>query len=74
MENNKININIVNLSISLEDLFKLKSEQMRSSNIKIDNETQLKLYGLYKVATVGKYNESEKKPVGLFDFKEKYKK
>ena len=71
-----VNINVVNLRIvnSIKDLFNLKSEQMKNSNLKLDNETKLKFYGLYKVATAGKYSDSNKKSLNIFDFVEKYKK
>jgi acyl-CoA-binding protein len=77
-ENDKININYVNLNYSnpsnLENLFQLKAEKMKNSDLKIDNETKLKFYGLFKVATVGKMNDSNKTNVGMFDFTGKYKK
>jgi acyl-CoA-binding protein len=47
---------------------------MKNLNIKLSDEKKLKFYGLFKVATVGKYSESQKKSVGFFDFSEKYKK
>jgi acyl-CoA-binding protein len=54
---------------NLEDEFKEISEKIK--NIKLNDETKLKFYGLFKMAIIGKY---EKKSVGLFDFTEKYKK
>lgn len=58
----------------LEELFKIKADKLRDLNIKLDVETKLKLYGLYKVATVGKYDEKNKVTGGFFDFEVKYKK
>jgi acyl-CoA-binding protein len=55
--------------INLEDEFMEISEKIKK--LKLSDETKLKFYGLYKMATVGKY---EKKSVGMFDFTEKYKK
>ena len=55
--------------INLEDEFMEISEKIKK--LKLNDETKLKFYGLYKMATVGKY---EKKSVGMFDFTEKYKK
>lgn len=74
--NTNVHINVVNLGYtdSIKNLFEKKSEKMKTLNVKLDNETKLKFYGLFKVATVGKFSESGKKPVGFFDFTEKYKK
>ena len=55
----------------LIDEFNETCEKMKNLKIKINDETKLKFYGLYKTATVGKY---EKKSFGIFDFTEKYKK
>jgi acyl-CoA-binding protein len=80
MEGNGIsNINIIDLNFVepkvLENLFDTKAEKMKSNKyLKLDNETKLKFYGLFKVATVGPITEINKKSVGLFDFTEKYKK
>ena len=41
--------------------------------MKVDNNQKLKFYGLYKVATVGKYSEKNKLKAGFFDFSTKYK-
>ena len=41
----------------LKKEFEEKAEKLRNTNIKLDNNQKLKLYGLYKVATVGKYSE-----------------
>ena len=60
-------------STNLENLFNQKAESLRSSKLKLDNETKLKFYGLFKVATVGKIPENDKKSVGFFDFDGKYK-
>ncbi len=59
---------------TLQNLFNIKTENMKKMDIKLDNETKLKFYGLFKVATVGKFSENNKKSVGFFDFTEKYKK
>ena len=50
-----------------------KAEKLRNTKIKIDNNKKLKFYGLYKVATVGKYSEKNKLKAGFFDFQTKYK-
>ena len=57
----------------LKKLFEEKSEKLRTTNIKTDNNQKLKFYGLYKVATVGKYSEKNKLKAGFFDFTTKYK-
>ncbi len=72
-------INMVDLKFVEPDLlltlFEQKAEKMKTSqNLKIDNETKLKFYGLFKVATVGPITENNKKSFGMFDFTEKYKK
>jgi hypothetical protein len=77
-QENNLNAKIIELNMdessTLDNLFNIKSEKMKNMDIKLDNETKLKFYGFYKVATVGKISESNKKPVGFFDFAEKYKK
>jgi acyl-CoA-binding protein len=76
-QKNTTSINIVDLKFEnpkLENIFKLKAEKLKSLNVKMDNETKLKFYGLFKVATVGKYDEKNKISGGLFDFEAKYKK
>lgn len=55
------------------ELFNSKAEKMKNSELKLDNDTKLKFYGLFKVATVGKFAENNKKQPGFFDFAEKYK-
>jgi acyl-CoA-binding protein len=70
------NVNVVDLQIDdkyLQTLFDVKAEKMRNLTIKIENETKLKFYGLYKVATVGPVSDKDKNSVGYFDFTEKYK-
>lgn len=69
------NATVVNLNLDsqLEELFNEKCEKMRNFDKKLDNETQLKLYGLYKVATVGKIREEDRKNFGFFDLSAKYK-
>ena len=57
----------------LKKLFEEKSEKLKTKNVKTDNNQKLKLYGLYKVATVGKYSEKNKLKAGFFDFTTKYK-
>ena len=57
----------------LKKEFENKAEKLRNTNIKIDNNKKLKFYGLYKVATVGKYSEKNKLKAGFFDFQTKYK-
>lgn len=46
---------------------------MKDITIQIKNDIRLRLYGLYKVATVGKFENNEQKSVSIFDFSEKYK-
>jgi len=46
---------------------------MKDITVEVKNDIRLKLYGLFKVATVGKYENSEKKSFSIFDFSEKYK-
>lgn len=53
--------------------FEDKAEKLRNTKLKIDNNKKLKFYGLYKVATVGKYSEKNKLKAGFFDFQTKYK-
>jgi len=57
----------------LKKEFEEKAEKLRNTKIKIDNNKKLKFYGLYKVATVGKYSEKNKLKAGFFDFQTKYK-
>ena len=53
------------------DIEKLKNSPPK--NIKFNNNQKLKFYGLFKVATVGKYSETNKLKAGFFDFETKYK-
>ncbi len=71
MEYKHINLNIENKS--LEEKFKITCDKLTNLQIKIDNETKLKFYGLFKVATVGKYDPNVHK-AGFLDFSAKYKK
>ena len=57
----------------LKKEFEEKAEKLRNTTKKIDNNQKLKFYGLYKVATVGKYSEKNKLKAGFFDFSTKYK-
>jgi len=57
----------------LKKEFEDKAEKLRNTKIKLDNNQKLKFYGLYKVATVGKYSEKNKIKAGFFDFSTKYK-
>ena len=57
----------------LKKEFEDKAEKLRKTKIKINNNKKLKFYGLYKVATVGKYSEKNKLKAGFFDFQTKYK-
>ena len=57
----------------LKKEFEIKAEKLRNTKIKLDNNQKLKFYGLYKVATVGKYSEKNKLKAGFFDFSTKYK-
>ena len=40
---------------------------------KLTNQDKLKLYGLYKVSTVGKFNTDKEKELGFFDYEKKAK-
>ena len=44
----------------LQKEFEDKAEKLRNTTMKLDNNKKLKFYGLYKVATVGKYSEKNK--------------
>ena len=57
----------------LKKEFDIIAEKLRNTKIKLDNNQKLKFYGLYKVATVGKYSEKNKLKAGFFDFSTKYK-
>ena len=57
----------------LKKEFEDKAEKLRNTTLKLDNNKKLKFYGLYKVATVGKYSEKNKLKAGFFDFETKYK-
>lgn len=57
----------------LKKEFEDKAEKLRNTTLKLDNNKKLKFYGLYKVATVGKYSEKNKLKAGFFDFSTKYK-
>ena len=57
----------------LQKEFEDKAEKLRNTTMKLDNNKKLKFYGLYKVATVGKYSEKNKLKAGFFDFSTKYK-
>lgn len=71
MELKHINLNIENKSLS--EKFKITCDKLQNLDIKIDNETKLKFYGLYKVSISGKYNPDNSSS-SLFDFQAKYKK
>lgn len=71
MEYKLINMDMQNKS--LEEKFKITCDKLTNLQIKIDNETKLKFYGLFKVATVGKCDVNTHK-AGFFDFSQKYKK
>lgn len=59
----------------IDKLFQEVAEKNRNppKNVKLDTNQQLKFYGLYKAATVGKMTEENKPKPGFFDFKTKYK-
>ena len=72
MENKESEIDIE----KLKKIFEEKSTKLKNSppkNIKFNNNQKLKFYGLFKVATVGKYSETNKLKAGFFDFETKYK-
>lgn len=71
MELKQINLNIENKSLA--EKFKITCDKLQNLDIKIDNETKLKFYGLYKVATKGKYDPNNS-TASLFDFQSRYKK
>ena len=52
---------------------KFASKVKTNTNLKADDNQKLKFYGLFKVATSGKYTEENKLKAGLLDFKTKYK-
>jgi acyl-CoA-binding protein len=59
---------------NMDEEFNTICEKLKNNtDLKLDNETRLKFYGLYKVATVGKYDNKTHK-AGFFDFDGKYKK
>lgn len=60
----------------INTLFNEISEKLKNNppnNITLNNNQKLKFYGLYKVATIGKINDSNRPKPGLFDFQTKYK-
>lgn len=59
----------------IETIFREKANELKQNpkGLKLDNNQKLKFYGLYKVATVGSYNEENKLKAGFFDFETKYK-
>ena len=72
MENKESEIDIE----KLKKIFEEKSTKLKNSppkNLKLNNNQKLKFYGLFKVATVGKYSETNKLKAGFFDFETKYK-
>jgi acyl-CoA-binding protein len=56
----------------LEKVFLHACEKMKSLS-NLDNESKLKIYGLFKIATEGVYNSDKDKEIGFFDFEKKYK-
>lgn len=56
----------------IDNLFKEICNKMKEVN-GLNNENKLKIYGLFKVATEGKYNIEKDKELGFFDFEKKYK-
>ena len=56
----------------LETMFSEVTEKMKLL-VDLSNETRLKIYGLFKVATEGKYDVNKDKEIGFFDFEKKYK-
>ena len=72
MENKETEIDIE----KLKKIFEEKSTKLKNSppkDLKLNNNQKLKFYGLFKVATVGKYSETNKLKAGFFDFETKYK-
>jgi acyl-CoA-binding protein len=77
MESDKIQIKEVNMKLTenLTQLFKLKADKLKEGGLKLDNNTRLQFYGLFKVATVGKITDENKNAEGFFSsFENKYKK
>ena len=64
----------IKLNESLNNLFNEISEKMKFLDIKLDNKTLLKFYGLYKVATVGEFEKNSNKNISMLDFTGKLKK
>ena len=71
MEYKLVNLNIENKS--LEEKYKITCDKLTNLETKLDNETKLKFYGLFKVASVGKYDPNIHK-AGILEFTQKYKK
>jgi acyl-CoA-binding protein len=71
MELKHLNLNIENKS--LREKFQIYCDKLKNLDTKIDNETKLKFYGLYKVSTCGKY-DSKNSVSSFFDFQGKFKK
>ena len=61
-------------NIDIKKLFNEKASLLRSNTqLKLNSTQKLKFYGLYKVATTGKFSEENKLKAGFFDFETKYK-
>jgi len=61
-------------NIDIKKLFEEKASLLRSNTqLKLNSTQKLKFYGLYKVATTGKFSEENKLKAGFFDFETKYK-
>jgi acyl-CoA-binding protein len=71
MELKHLNLNIQNKS--LPEKFQIYCDKLKNLDIKMDNETKLKFYGLYKVATIGKFDPKNSSS-SILDFQAKYKK
>ena len=61
-------------NLDIKKTFEEKASLLRSNKtLKLNTTQKLKFYGLFKVATTGKYSEENKLKAGFFDFETKYK-
>ena len=61
-------------NFDIKKTFEEKASLLRSNKtLKLNTTQKLKFYGLFKVATTGKYSEENKLKAGFFDFETKYK-
>ena len=61
-------------NFDIKKIFEEKASLLRSNKtLKLNSKQKLKFYGLFKVATTGKFSEQNKLKAGFFDFETKYK-